>query len=97
MGKGNNPNRPADSQRNHDNMVRYVANDLKSKGYRVLADHIGWSEGAPGEVNGYIPDIIATGSSGNFIMEIETCPSYADDHTREQLSAFVAYKGLPRM
>lgn len=93
MSKGNNPNRPADSQQNHDNMVRYVANDLNRRGYRVIADHIGWLNGAPGEINGYIPDIIATASEVNFIMEIETCPSYADDHTREQLTAFSRVQG----
>lgn len=89
MGKSNNPNRPADSQQNHNNMVKYVAHDLKNRGYKVLADHIGWPNGAPGEINGYIPDIIATSNkNGNFIMEVETCPSYADGHTREQLTAF---------
>jgi Holliday junction resolvase len=94
MGKGNNPKRPADSQKNHDNMVRYVANDLKKRGYKVLADHIGWPNGSPGEINGYIPDIIATSTgNGNFIMEVETCPSYADEHTREQLTAFSKVAG----
>lgn|GEM_PF-3145563 len=94
MGKGNNPKRPADSQKNHDNMVRYVANDLKKRGYKVLADHIDWPNGAPDEVNGYIPDIVAaSNNNGNFIMEVETCSSYADEHTREQLNAFSKVAG----
>ncbi|TEB08606.1 hypothetical protein Psch_02172 [Pelotomaculum schinkii] len=88
MGKGSNPKRSADSQINHNNMVRYIANDLVSKGYGVLADHINWPKGSPGKINGYIPDLTVTNTDSFIIFEIETCSTYSDDHTREQLTAF---------
>lgn len=88
MGKGNNPKRSADSQIDHNNMVRYIANDLASQGYSVLADHINWPKGSPGAINGYIPDLTLTNTDSFIIFEIETCPTYSDDHTREQLIAF---------
>lgn len=88
MSKGQNPNRPPDSQANHDKMVRYVAKDLVAKGYNVLADGINWPKGTPPEINGYIPDITATKNNLLLIFEVETCPTYDNDHTRAQLSAF---------
>lgn len=88
LGKGSNPKRSADSQINHNNMVRYIANDLASRGYSVFADHINWPRGSFCEISGYIPDITATDTECSLIFEIETCQTYNDDHTREQLTAF---------
>ncbi|MDD4237865.1 MAG: hypothetical protein PHT62_04855 [Desulfotomaculaceae bacterium] len=86
--KGSNPKRSADSQIHHDNMVRYIANDLASRGYSVHADHINWHKGPFREINGYIPDITAIDTDSSLIFEIETCLTYSDDHTKDQLTAF---------
>jgi hypothetical protein len=88
MTKGRNENRPANSQSNHDKMVKYIANSLKSQGYIVKADHIGWENGSPEEIYNYIPDITASKNGQFFIFEVETCPTYKDVHTKEQLSSF---------
>jgi Holliday junction resolvase len=86
--KGNNLKRSADLQINHDNMVRYIANDLVTRGYSVRADHINWPIGSFREIDGYIPDITAIDNNTSLIFEIETCLTYNDDHTREKLTAF---------
>lgn len=88
MGKGNNPNRSQKSQDKHDIIVKYITNDLVSKGYSVLADHINWPQGSPDEINGYIPDVTASKRNAFLVFETETCPTYKDDHTKEQLTAF---------
>lgn len=88
LGKGSNPRRSANSQIDHNNMVRYIANDLVSRGYSVRADHIGWPKGPFFEINGYRPDITAIDTDSSLIFEIETCSTYSDDHTKEQLTAF---------
>lgn len=87
MSKGKNPNRPPASQVNHDKIIRYIANNLVSN-YTVRADHINWPSGSPSEINGYIPDITATDGKSFFIIEVETCPTYGDNHTKDQLTAF---------
>ena len=88
MANGKNPNRSQESQSNHDKMVRYIANDLQSRGYYVRADHIPWNNGKPDEIDGYIPDVTASSQGQFLIFEIETCPTYDDEHTRKQLTAF---------
>lgn len=81
-------NRNASSQTNHNNMLSYIVNNLVSNGYSVKADHIGWRNGSPDEINGYRPDIVASKNGASFIFEIETCASYGDDHAKSQLQAF---------
>lgn len=88
MEKENNANCSADLQIIHDNMVRYIANDLASRGYSVLADHIGWPKGAPGMISGYVPDITITNIDSFIIFEIKTCENFSDELTREQLTVF---------
>ncbi|CEG28091.1 hypothetical protein [Bacillus sp. B-jedd] len=97
---GTNEKRPAVSQTNHNKMVKYIAESLSTAGYYVLADHIGWEAGCPSEINNYIPDIVAskpataTKAAQKFIFEVETCPTYMDEHTRAQLSAFSTASGI---
>lgn len=88
MSKGSCPKLSSESQTNHDNMVKYIADDLLSKGYSVHADHINWPKGPFFEINGYIPDITATNTDCFVIFEIKTCADCIDEHTREQLTAF---------
>lgn len=88
MDKLNNPAHSAESQSKHDRMVRIIAEDLASKGYSVLADHIGWPKGAPGLINGYVPDLTVTNTDWFVIFEVKTRSTYRDEHTREQLTAF---------
>lgn len=89
MSKNQNPKRSSASQAKHDNMVKRVATHLEKHGYHVQADHIDWKNGAPEEVNDFIPDIVAIRHGEKHIMEIETCPTYKDEeHTRPQLTAF---------
>lgn len=78
----------ADLKINHDNMVRYIANDLASRGYSVLADHIEWPKGSPGMIHGYIPDITINNTDSFIIFEIRTCANFSDEHTREELTIF---------
>lgn len=92
MSSGSNTKRKSDSQTNHDKMVSYIANSLKRNGYLVKADHISWVDGSPDEINNFCPDISASKSGNSFIIEVETCPTYKDIHTREQLSAFIQSK-----
>lgn len=88
MEKRNNTKRSANSQISHDNMVRYIANDLVSRGYSVRADHINWPEGSFRELNGYIPDVTAIDNNSSLVFEIETCLTYNDEHAKEKLTAF---------
>jgi Holliday junction resolvase len=88
MAKGKNEKRPHASQTNHDKMIRYIANSLKNSGYTVKADHIGCHDGSPEVINDYIPDITASKGGQYFILEVETCPTYNDTHTKEQLADF---------
>jgi hypothetical protein len=76
------------SQINHDNMIRYIANDLSSKGYGVLAGHIDWPKGSPGAINGYVPDLTITNTDCFIIIEVKTCSTYNDELTRKQLTVF---------
>lgn len=88
MEKGNSPKHSANLQISHDNMVRYIANDLVSRGYSVRADHINWPKGSFLKLNGYIPDITAIDNNSSLIFEIKTCLTYNDEHTKEKLMAF---------
>ncbi|WGV58370.1 hypothetical protein QIH01_23255 [Brevibacillus brevis] len=85
---GRNPGRKSEDQSYHDRILTILVNDLVSQGYTVKADHIGWPNGSPGEINGYIPDVIATNGSSTFIFEVEDCTSYKSSHTKDQLTAF---------
>lgn len=89
MAKGHNPKRQSKSQTNHDKIVSHIAKNLTSQGYSVLADHINWKYGAPDEINGYIPDILAEKDNNDILVEVETCSTYTDaTHTKPQISAF---------
>ncbi len=83
-----NPNRSEVQNNVHDNVVSKIANDLQTKGYTVAADHINWPTRPP-LINGHRPDVLAVLNSVQYIYEIETCETYCDDHTEEQLNAFV--------
>lgn len=90
-----NPNRKSENQVHHDNILKALANDMSNRGYNVKADHIEWSNGAPNNYYGHIPDVIATSlGNGNFIMEVEDCTTYKDEHTKEQLESFIKVKGF---
>lgn len=71
-------------------MVYYVANFLKTLGYNVRADLAEWV--APKDIRGSLPDIIATldssGMDSLLIVEVETCSTYENEHTRQQLVVF---------
>lgn len=70
-------------------MVESVALHLEKQGYYVKADHIDWKNGAPEEINNYVPDILAIRHGERHIMEVETCPTFKDDeHTKPQLQSF---------
>lgn len=92
---GHNPKRTPNNQTYHDNILKALAIDMQSNGYSVKADHISWPYGCPKEVYGHIPDVIATSSnSGNFIIEVEDCSTYADEHTKQQLMSFSKLQGF---
>ena len=93
MAKGSNPNRGKTEQSQHDKMVKIIAKHYYTNGYQVKADHIGWPDGSPAAINSHIPDVVAvfgsnTNSPDKKIIEVETCGTYADQHTKEQLKAF---------
>ncbi|MGF7431081.1 hypothetical protein PQ689_03265 [Thermoanaerobacterium thermosaccharolyticum] len=91
---GRNTNRIPKNQIYHNNILKDLANDLFSKGYIVKADHINWAYGAPIQFNGHVPDLIAIGEDGGkFIMEVEDCTTYSDEHTEQQLKAFTKVQG----
>lgn len=77
----------------HDSILRTLATDMEHRGYVVYADHIGWPH-IPRMVNGHVPDLVAESpTQGRFIMEVETCDTYGDDLTREQVAAFARVAG----
>ncbi len=85
---GSNPSRTIGNRSYHDQMITVVACNLETSGYFVQADHVGWRNGAPTSVNGHTPDIMAIKGNQCFILEVEDCVTYVDQHTREQLTAF---------
>lgn len=70
----------------HDTMVKIRANNLKNDGYSIEADINGYN--TPKEINGHIPDIVATKRKEKIIVEVETCDSYSSNHTKSQYESF---------
>jgi len=70
----------------HEVMVRTRAKNLKTEGYTVYADISGYTK--PPQINGYIPDIYAVKDNLKIIVEVETCDTISDEHTRNQYLSF---------
>ena len=90
---GSNPSRTIGNRSYHDQMITVVACNLETSGYFIQADHVGWRNGAPASVNGHTPDVVAVMGNQRLILEVEDCLTYADQHTREQLTAFAQVPG----
>lgn len=87
--------RSPQSQRNHDHMVKVVADYLAAKHFReVHADLPGYVQ--PNRITwtqtgqGHIPDVTATGNELN-VFEVETADSVWDQHTADQWTLFAAF------
>lgn len=77
------------SQKTHVALIRALVKKYEEDGYYVKADHIHHPNGAPPEINGFVPDIAAySGNALKIIAEAETCDTISDDHTRQQWEAF---------
>lgn len=72
----------------HNQIVLCTSDVLYHNGFQVLADHIGWFYGCPGEYNGYRPDIVATKNGLTHLIEVETLDSYKKEHCLSQLRSF---------
>lgn len=70
----------------HDNVVRALANKLKTDGYTVYADIPEFTQ--PPKVGDYVPDVYAVNASSKIIGEAETCDTIGSDHTKEQYTVF---------
>jgi len=72
----------------HSDLVRSLARRFERDGYRVKADHIAHSNGAPQPVAGRVADIAAFGKGGVILAEAETGETLELLHTRRQWTAF---------
>ena len=84
------------TQSDHDEMVLDLAQNLKSQGYKVKADHIeGYSKppriGLPQTTVKRIPDIFATKGNQTAIIEVETEDSKDDPEAFFQAEVFTGY------
>lgn len=79
--------RQGDDKNLHNEIIRTLASTLENQGYSIKADHI-QDYPSPTEVNGHIPDIIATSFQKRIIVEVETCESISKEHTLSQFRAF---------
>lgn len=75
-------------------LVSAMANKLASEGYKVQADHIGYPNGTPEEVNKYIPDIYAEKGNEKIIIDASDCVSLNSNETRRQWNAFSTEEGV---
>lgn len=73
---------------NHDEMVAALARQLAGQGWAVLADHIGWINGGPPVVNGFVPDVMARDGSRTIVAEVETWSSLLPGHSQQQWATF---------
>lgn len=77
------------SQSIHNKLIEMHVEEYKKLGYiNIKADHIGYKNGVPKEVNGHRPDISATFNGVRIICEVETDESIEVEHTKEQWKAF---------
>jgi len=74
-------------------LVSAMANKLASEDYKVQADHIGYPNGIPDEINKYIPDIYAQKGDEKIIIDASDCHSLDSNETRRQWSAFSTEEG----
>ncbi len=75
------------SQSRHDWTISMLAAFYCERGYSVKADHIdGYDE--PAELEGYVPDIVATKRNETFVVEVETEDSVHTEHAGQQKLAF---------
>ena len=75
-------------------LVVAMVNKLLSEGYRVQANHIGYPNGVPNEVNKYTPDIHAEKKGKKIIIEAETCDSLKNKEIRLRWTAFSATEDI---
>jgi len=68
----------------HDKKVKQIAKDLQKKGWTVKADISGFTTPDKIGQNNYIPDITATKSGANKIIEVETPTSVKRDKKQQE-------------
>lgn len=79
--------RSIQKQMDHDKCVEKKATEWKDDGYIVFADLKGWDK--PAEIEGYVPDVIATKHGVARICEVETDDTL-ESH-RKQWGTFKKY------
>ena len=79
--------RSVQKQMDHDKCVESKATEWKDDGYIVFADVEGWNK--PAEIEGYVPDILATKHGIARICEVET-EDTLESH-RKQWETFKIY------
>ncbi len=72
----------------HVEVIQKLADGLLKLNYDVRADHIDWFNGPPPNINGHIPDVLATGEDEKFIIEVETASTYFEEYTQKELKSF---------
>ena len=79
--------REKNAQSVHDTLIAKMAKDFQERGFTVMADHV---EGhcQPANINGYIPDLIASKDGRYLIYEIETRDTVNSKHAKDQKEAF---------
>lgn len=75
------------SQRDHDRKVREIAQDYRRRGYNVRADVAGYQR--PPTIGGYRPDVVASKSGQETIVEVETPDSTNSARDAAQRRAFL--------
>lgn len=78
--------RSSSSQSKHDALVAQDARELKRLGYEVSADISGYNK--PPTIGGYKPDVYASNSKKNIIIEVETPDSVNGERDLNQKAAF---------
>ncbi len=77
----------------HDRLIKALADKFAADGFHVKADHIGHPNGAPDQVGSHIPDISATKLNQRIITEAETENSISLDDTYSQWKEFSRVSG----
>jgi len=74
---------------NHNRLIGALAQEYRSRGYHVEADHIGHPNGSPPTISRHVPDVAAY-SNGilRIIAEAETCDTISSADTQSQWTAF---------
>jgi hypothetical protein len=88
-----NPRRGRYGDREHDEMVESLVKQIRMwpRWSEVRADHIGHEDGLPAFYGNSRPDVTALDPDGSLVLfEVEVADGFAEYHTEDQLTDFVA-------